>query len=117
MTIQKIAFWTPRVLGILYALFLSIFALDVFSEGYNVAETVLALGMHLIPTAVVAVVLLVAWKSERIGGLLFMLVGAAFWVFFGGRNDWIGSLIISGPLILIGALFLIWGYMEGRSGG
>ena len=55
-TIAKRVFhWSPRVLSILFALFLSIFALDVFSEGYAFAETILALLMHLIPTALISV--------------------------------------------------------------
>ena len=32
---KQLLFWTPRILGILFALFLSMFALDVFGEGYG----------------------------------------------------------------------------------
>ena len=35
--------WTPRILGLLFAAFLSLFALDVFEQGYQGWETVLAL--------------------------------------------------------------------------
>jgi len=42
-TTKRVLFWAPRVLGILFALFLSLFALDVFSEGYSFGETMLAL--------------------------------------------------------------------------
>lgn len=112
MNAGKLTCWSARILGILYALFLSVFALDVFQEGYSASETVTALGMHLIPTAVVIIFLLVAWKNARIGGLLFLILGAAFWIFFGGMEDWSGSLLVSGPLFLVGALFLVSSYLD-----
>ena len=34
---KRVLYWTPRVLGILFALFISIFALDVFGEGYSLS--------------------------------------------------------------------------------
>ena len=117
MNAGKLICWSARILGILYALFLSVFALDVFQESYSASETIIALGMHLVPTAVVIVVLLLAWKNARIGGLLFLILGAAFWIFFGGRNDWSGSMLVSGPLLLVGALFLLCSYLEKEPGG
>ena len=112
MDFNKIVCWGARILGILYALFLSILALDVFQEGYSASETMLAFGMHLIPTVVVVIALLLAWKSARIGGLLFLILGAAFWIFFGGRDDWSGPLLVSSPLILVGALFMVCSYLD-----
>ena len=41
--IRLTLFWTPRVAGILFVLFLSIFALDVFGETRGFWETLLAL--------------------------------------------------------------------------
>jgi hypothetical protein len=62
-------YWVPRILGILFAIFISIFALDVFMEGYGFWETVVALVMHLVPTAIIFIVLLIAWRWERLGRL------------------------------------------------
>lgn len=117
MNFRKITCWAARILAILYALFISIFALDVFQEGYSASETVLALVIHLIPTAVVLVCLAVAWKTARAGGLIFLLLGVVFGAFFGREAEWINVLIISGPLILVGALFLTCGYLKEPSGG
>jgi hypothetical protein len=44
-TVEKVLFWSPRVLGILIAIFISLFALDVFGEGYSFWETIIALGI------------------------------------------------------------------------
>ena len=104
-------FWTPRVLGVLFAAFLSIFALDVFGEGYGFWGTILALVMHLIPTLVVLVVLTIAWRWEVAGGILFIALGAWYLLDTWGRFHWSAHLFISGPLFLTGSLFLAdWAY-------
>lgn len=59
--VKRVLFWTPRVLCILFAAFLSLFSLDVFGAGLGVGETVLALLLHLLPVFVVILVLIVAW--------------------------------------------------------
>lgn len=102
---RRILFWAPRALGIAFALFLSIFALDVFDEGYGFWNTLLALAMHLIPTAIVVVVLLLSWRWEWIGAVLFAAAGALYMANSLRHPDWI--LLISGPLFLIAVLFLV----------
>jgi hypothetical protein len=102
---RRILFWAPRALGIAFAVFLSVFALDVFGEGYGFWNTLLALAMHLIPTAIVVVVLVLAWRWEWIGAVLFAAAGTLYLVNTLRHPDWI--LLISGPLFLIAALFMI----------
>ena len=101
----RILLWAPRALGIVFALFLSIFALDVFDEGYGFWNTLLALAMHLIPTAIVVVVLVLSWRWEWIGAVLFAAAGTLYMANSLRHPDWI--LLISGPLFLIAALFLV----------
>lgn len=103
----RVVYWTPRILGILFALFISIFALDVFGAGYSFWETIVALIMHMVPTALVVVALLIAWRWEWAGAVLFVALGAAYLLMTRGRFDWLTYLLIPGPLFLIGALFLI----------
>jgi len=99
--------WTPRILGILFAVFLSVFALDVFGEGHGFWKTMLALLIHLIPTGLVLAALAVAWRWTWIGGLLFIGLGALYLVTAGGRFNWYVYVLISGPLFLVGGLFLL----------
>jgi hypothetical protein len=109
----QILFWAPRILGILFAIFISIFALDVFDAGYGFWETLLALGMHLIPTGLVLVILLLAWRWAWLGGILFPVLGLLYLVTAWGRFDWSAYVVISGPLILEGILFLVdWRYRK-----
>lgn len=110
-TVKKILFWTPRVLGILIAIFISLFALDVFTEGYGFWETIVALFMHLIPTAIILLVLVIAWRWEKIGGILFILLGVTYIALFWEPDQVPGYLIISGPLFLVGILFLLDGFL------
>ena len=99
---KNLLYWIPRAFGILFALFISAFALDVFGEGYGLSGTIVALLMHLIPTALVVIALSIAWRWERAGALLFF--GLA--VFYAIMTDG-ASLLISAPLLLIGIFFLI----------
>ena len=85
---KRLLYWLPRVLTILFALFISIFALDVFDEGYSVGETIIALFMHLVPTFIVVIVLLIAWRWERIGAALFIALALLFMLMSRGEG-WI----------------------------
>jgi len=105
---NKYLYWTPRILGILYILFISLFALDVFEE-YTFPEVLLALFMHLIPSFILLVILLVAWKWEIMGGILYLLLGLFYiWIFW-GKSDIIAMLIILTPLLITAVLFIIEG--------
>ena len=97
-------YWAPRVLGILFAVFISVFALDVFEGNRGLGETLLALAMHLIPTALVVLVLVLAWRWEWVGAIAFFALGLAYAITSRAHPDWI--LTIGGPMFLVGALFL-----------
>ena len=110
---KHILFWLPRILGILFAIFLSLFAFDIFNEGYGVKETILALLIHLIPVFTVIAVLVLAWRRESIGALLFPALALVYPVLSQGRQHWSAYLVISGPLVVLGVLYmLIWMYRE-----
>lgn len=100
----RILFWTPRTLTILFAVFLGLFALDVFDEGYSAWQTAIAFFIHLIPAALVLLILLLAWKWEWIGAVLY----AAAAVLYAARVlpahiSW--ALTIALPALVIALLF------------
>jgi hypothetical protein len=110
---RRALFWTPRILTVAFALFLALFALDVFDEGYSIGETVAALFMHLIPNFLLVAILIVAWRREWVGAILFSGLGVFYLVMTWGRMHWGAYLGISGPLFLMGLLFLLnWIYRE-----
>jgi hypothetical protein len=97
--------WAPRVLGVLFILFISIFALDAFEEGMPLWEQIIGFLIHLVPTYILIAFLLVAWKFPLAGGLLFIGIGI-FYILFARNFNPFTYLIISGPAILTGALFI-----------
>jgi len=107
MKTSRLLFWTPRILCLLFAGFISMFALDVFQENHGFWNTALALLMHLIPTGILLIMLAVAWRWEWFGGLFFPALGAFYIFAFWGRFSWQTYLIIAGPLVLVGVLFLL----------
>jgi hypothetical protein len=99
--------WTPRILCLLFAGFISVFALDVFEENRGFWSTMLALLMHLIPTGILLLILALSWRWEWIGGLLCSALGTFYVIAFWGRFHWSVYVIIAGPLFLVGVLFLL----------
>jgi hypothetical protein len=111
---RLLLYWAPRLLALLFAAFLSIFALDVFSGEHGFWETMVALLMHLVPTAVILVVTAIAWRWEWAGAIVFALLGVAYIVRFWGRFPASVYLFIAGPLFLIALLFLVGWIMRAK---
>jgi hypothetical protein len=110
---KRLLFWTPRTICILFAAFLSLFSLDVLTEGYGPGETIVALLIHLVPVYIVVIVLIIAWCWEWLGAILFLTLALFYLVFGWERFHWTAYLVISGPLAIVGVLFLInWLYRE-----
>lgn len=108
---KRILFWMPRVLSILFALFVSLFALDVFGVGYSFWETVLALLIHLVPVYILLIGLAIAWRWEWVGALIFM--GFAVWyvAMAWGQFQLSVYVMMAGVPFVVGILWLIdWLY-------
>ncbi len=104
-SLKQTLFWTPRVAGILFILFISLFALDIFDMQLGFWGTVVGLFMHLIPSILLAIAIAIAWKWEWVGAVLF--IGWAIWyVAFMRGFPWIAYALIAGVPALVGLLFL-----------
>ncbi|MFO0890157.1 MAG: hypothetical protein U0790_13585 [Isosphaeraceae bacterium] len=110
----RLLHWAPRVLCLAFAAFLSLFALDVFGEGGAFWRTMLALMIHLIPTWLVLAGLVVAWRWPWAGAVVYVGLGLFYIVTAWGRFHWSAYAVISGPLFLIGVLFLLDGLRSAR---
>lgn len=108
---SRFVYWAPRVLSIIFITFLALMSLDVFSPGLGLWEIVIGLLMHNIPTLVLLVVLLISWRYEVVGGVMFILVGLLYIVMLMMNPfEWYylaWAIQISGIAFLIGILFLI----------
>jgi len=109
--------WLPRIICILAILFVSMFALDAFSPGLSIWQQIGAFLIHLIPSYVLLALLIVAWRWEYIGGIIFTIIGIGLspFVFFLNlnRNHLTVSqslgiiLMVTFPFIVVGILFIV----------
>jgi hypothetical protein len=115
-TSVRLFYWLPRILCILAILFISLFAADAFAPELTIWQQLGAFLIHLIPSFILLAFLIVAWKWEFIGGIIFMVIGLAFspviFMLNYNRNNsiWLSLVIIltiTIPFVVVGILFLI----------
>jgi len=113
--VKKWIYWTPRIVSIIFILFLSIFSLDTFDSCTSFFNCLLGLLIHSIPVFILAILLWISWKRELVGAITFFLAGLLYigLMVFNAIKDsgeWYMlsySLIIAGPAFFIGYLFLL----------
>jgi hypothetical protein len=114
--VNKFIYWIPRVLGILFVLFLTVFSWDVFDGNYGFWGTILALFIHNIPALILLIILIISWKREIVGGVAFIIAGLLYIalqlmrILVEPPFQWdmlFWSLPIAAPAFLVGILFWI----------
>lgn len=116
--VNKWIYWIPRILAILFICFLTLFSLDVFSMNLGFWQAIGAFFMHSIPSIVLIICLIIAWKYEIVGGIIFILAGLGYTILILNPinsfqiNMLISIFLISFPAFLIGILFLIGWYKK-----
>jgi hypothetical protein len=106
MRTSTILEWSPRVLLVAFALFLSVFALDVFDTHRSPWQTAAALFMHLLPTLLLLLVVVLSWSRSWLGGLVCLGLSVLYAATTGRRFPWSVVAVISGPLLLTALLYL-----------
>jgi hypothetical protein len=101
--------WAPRVLAVAVSLFLAVFSLDEITGTTNIFEALPYVMIHLLPSAIVLAVVALSWRREWIGAVLFVALAAAYAVAARAHLSWVA--VISGPLIVAGALYA-WSWMH-----
>lgn len=86
-------------------------SLDIFEGNYGFWGTILGLFMHNIPALILLITLLISWKYEIVGGIVFILAGILYIVVILINSfEWyklFWTLTIAGPAFLIGILFIL----------
>lgn len=109
-------YWIPRILLMGMILFISLFAMDSFEGDYTVWEKIAGFMIHMIPSFVLVVILIIAWKWELAGGILLIVLGfIGGYLLFDMNFDRMHSvkyallpvLLIAFPIIVSGFLFLV----------
>lgn len=113
---SRIIYLLPRIICILAIVFISIFALDAFDPDLTIWQQIQGFAMHLIPSFILLLILLIAWKWELVGGIIFLIIGLALSpVIYIHNYQMNGSVwmslgiisMITFPFILVGILFII----------
>jgi len=108
--------WLPRIICILAILFISMFAADAFEPGLSIWQQLGAFFMHLIPSFILLAILILAWKREFAGGIVFIIIGLVLTPFIFNMNYKMNESIwmslgiimtITFPFILVGILFIV----------
>jgi hypothetical protein len=109
---QKNLIRLPRILAIAMALFLAVFALDVWEEHSTMLARAEALFIHLLPSLLILLALLLSWKKPRLGAIIFTFLGALY--LFNEWGHWRAITFLAAPLFIIGVLFWI-AFMKGSN--
>lgn len=106
----------PRIICILAILFVSLFALDAFEPELTIWQQIGAFLVHLIPSFILFALLIVTWKWEFIGGIIFTFIGLGFSPFIYMHNYKMNQsilmsleiiLAIAIPFVIVGILFIV----------
>ena len=102
----KLLSWLPRILALLFNALLVVLSLDSFSGDTSFGQQILGFLVHLIPAFLVGAGLVLAWRYRVLGGLLFLVLGMVFTIYFGTYQSTSHFLLISLPLFISGLLFM-----------
>lgn len=114
--------WLPRIICILGILFISKYAINSIESYLTIWQQILTLMLHLVPCVLLATLLVIAWKWELTGGILFTLIGLVLtpviFKYNYNLNESIATSLgivtmLTFPLIMIGNLF-IFSYIKRR---
>jgi len=112
--IIRILYWVPRILAICAILFMLMFSLDVFEGPSTTGEMITGFLIHNIPTFLLLASLLLAWKSEKNGGIILILLFFGLGIFFKSFTSNPASLIILIPVLLTGIMFMLHNYLSAK---
>jgi hypothetical protein len=105
ITSRALIIWAPRIVGLGLAAFLSLFALDAFSDGRGLLSTIIAFVMGLVPALMVLSAVIAGWSHERFAAVFFMALAVFYAVLAREHFSWV--VLISSPLALVAVLFFL----------
>ena len=97
--------WIPRVLAMILAILLAMFAVDVFLEGNDFWQTSEDFVTHLIPSLSVVIILIVGWRRDGLASIGFLVLGVAYFVALSGWKHVPETLALTLPPLGISLAF------------
>jgi len=108
--------WMPRLLAIASILFLGLFAFDAYSVPGSFWYQTAGFILQLLPSIILTLFLIVAWKWPFAGGMLFLIAGLGLSPGIYMHNHQLNQsvttslgilLVTTFPIIFTGVLFLL----------
>lgn len=104
--LAKIIRWAPRAAVILIIFFVSLFSLDIYEIQASPLELLGVFLMHNIPSIIMIVLLIFAWKRPMVGFVGFLAVAVLFGILLMQKvYSFSNLLIFAFPILLIAFLF------------
>ena len=108
--------WLARILSMAAILFLVMFSFDAFGGDEPFGRQLTGFLIHNIPAFLLIFSLIIAWKYEIAGGVLFLLAFVAMGVWFKAFAGNSASLIVISPFFIAGCAFIIHALLSARKG-
>jgi len=105
--------YCPRILSILFCLFIMMFSFDVFEGNSSIIDMLIGFIMHNLPVFGMAIITFFAWRNDLIGVIGFIGISLFFFILVSSNMNNEGGVmnpavyIISLPALLISALYFI----------
>lgn len=118
---KKLLFWAPRILAILFSMFIMLFSFDVFDGTISIINQMIGFFMHNIPVLIMILIIVLAWKKDIIGMIGFGLMTIILFIMVTSSMSREGTaihpavFIISGPALLIALLYGLNWYLSKHS--
>jgi hypothetical protein len=111
---SKIIHWAPRIASILIIFFIGLFSLDVFEMKASPLELLGGFLIHNVPSIVLLVLLIFAWKRPAVGFVAFLVAGMLFAIFFVREIYALPNLLLFVfPILLVAGLFYVdWKWLR-----
>lgn len=112
---------SARMVTLLAIGLISLFASDAFNSAESLGTKIREFAIHMVPSLMLGLILVFAWKREIAGGIIFILLAILLSPFvFNMNEERTGSaliglqvvLLICGPFALSGILFLMSGFKK-----
>jgi hypothetical protein len=85
------------------------FALDAFSGAKSISAAIKDFLIHVAPAVILLGIVALSWRRPWVGGFVFVFLAGGYAYMARNHLSWIA--VISGPLLVVGLLFL-WSWVR-----
>lgn len=110
--------WAPRILSILFCLFIMMFSFDVFEGNVSFIDILIGFIMHNLPVFAMGIIIFFAWQNNWVGGIGFLVISLFFFIMVNSNmNNGSGVMssavfIISLPALIISIIYFVDEYIK-----